>query len=177
MFTADGVGGQLWPAISSAVLLAIGACEGECQSAKLPFGPLIPTASMATVESVVSTHDCGFGVTDPLDVDYNTAAYMIHGMPRTVLRESDAIVRRQPALSDKRSQGFLIDGAISSPVVYPHVVSLGSHSRRTPLVRIQRRSRSTLRAITHTARAFSHAWYLCPPSTSHKTADNIRRML
>jgi hypothetical protein len=69
MFTADGVGGQLWPAISYAVLLAIRACEVWCYSAKLPFAPLIPIVAMATAKRVVLTDDRGIGVTNPPDVN------------------------------------------------------------------------------------------------------------
>jgi hypothetical protein len=74
---------------------------------------LIPIVAMATAKSVASPHDRGFGVTDPLDVSYDSAAHKRHGVPWTVLRASDPIVRCQPAGIGKLPQGFLFEGAAS----------------------------------------------------------------
>jgi hypothetical protein len=68
---------------------------------------------MATTKRMALAHDREFGVAGPLDVNYGFATHRRQCMPWTVLRESDAIVRRQPAHSDKLSQGFFIDGAES----------------------------------------------------------------
>ena len=62
MFTADGVGGQLWPAISSAVLLAVRLCVvgWNCMPQARRFGVL--KLSVASVAWAVVNRDGAGGV-------------------------------------------------------------------------------------------------------------------
>jgi hypothetical protein len=67
LFAADGVGGQIWLTISSAVLLAIGSC----------FFGTVATIELETGDTLAVVDHHGSHLSDPFDVNFDTESMTI----------------------------------------------------------------------------------------------------